>query len=107
MKFRKKQLVVKDKAAGIVKINIFETGNGLPKVAILNGLHGLERSGAYLGYLYFKSFAGKGAISLIPSANQTSWEKNTRLTPEDSQDMNRVFPGNKNKLLSFKLADKL
>lgn len=91
-----------------VSVRVFEIGSGSPKIAVLNGLHGLERTGAYLMPLLFKKLKlRRGTVAFIPFANPTSGIRNTRLTPEDNQDLNRIFPGNKNGTLSFRLADTL
>lgn len=86
-------------------IKVLEIGSGDPKIAVLNGLHGLEKSGAYLmSKLHKEVKLGEGMISFIPFANPTSALKNTRLTPEDSKDLNRIFPGKIKGSLSFKIA---
>ncbi|MCL5003864.1 MAG: succinylglutamate desuccinylase/aspartoacylase family protein [Patescibacteria group bacterium] len=102
---RQKNLTIENNGLSSLSVNVFITGQGSPKIAVINGLHGLERTGAYLmpkllGELKLKS----GTVAFIPFANPSSAERNTRLTPEDNQDLNRIFPGNKNGTLSFRLA---
>lgn len=89
-------------------IPYFEIGQDSPKIAILNGLHGIERTGAYLmALLQEKLKIRRGTMALIPFANPTSALQNTRLTPEDFQDLNRLFPGNPQGSLSRRLAHTL
>ncbi|OGE87823.1 MAG: hypothetical protein A3J07_03880 [Candidatus Doudnabacteria bacterium RIFCSPLOWO2_02_FULL_49_13] len=106
MKFKKKTLILNNKPKP-ARVDIFEFGSGAPRVAILNGLHGLERSGGYLGLAYARQFKRQGLLSVIPFANPTSRDQNTRLTPEDRVDLNRVFPGANSGTLSIRLARKL
>lgn len=106
--FKEKKLFVESFGFSSLSIRAFEIGNGSPRIAVVNGLHGLERTGAYLmETLANKLNISKGTLALVPFANPTSALRNTRLTPEDNQDLNRLFPGNKNGTLSFKLADTL
>lgn len=76
-----------------------------PRVAIVNGLHGEERTGALL----MKRLIGQlpdlnGELALIPFANPPSALANTRLTPEDAADLNRIFPGDPSGSLSQRIA---
>lgn len=103
-----KNLIIENFGFTELNVRVFELGQGKPKIAILNGLHGLERTGAYLmSRLIPKLKLKKGLVSFIPFANPTSTLKNTRLTPEDLQDLNRIFPGNAHGSLSFRLTDVL
>jgi|GEM_PF-3189215 predicted deacylase len=103
-----KKLKVENNGFSDLSINVLTLGSGSPKIAVLNGLHGLERTGAYLMPRIVKNIKmGRGSLTLIPFANPTSAARNTRLTPEDNQDLNRLFPGNKNGTLSFRIADVL
>lgn len=103
--FKEKNLLVENFGFPDLSIRAFELSHGSPRIAVVNGLHGLERTGAYLMEKIVKnSKVNKGTLSLIPFANPTSALRNTRLTPEDSQDLNRLFPGNRDGTLSFKLA---
>lgn len=102
------QVTFKKLAVADVGIPVLEYGDGHPRIAILNGLHGLERSGAYLAYILSRQLTvERGTIAYIPFANPTSAQAGTRLTPEDGLDLNRVFPGNKKGTLSHLLAGTL
>lgn len=103
-----KKLMIENNGFSDLSINVLTLGNGSPKIAILNGLHGLERTGAYLMPKLFKALKlRRGTVAFIPFANPTSAQRNTRLTPEDNQDLNRLFPGSNNGTLSFRLADSI
>lgn len=102
---KEKNLIIEKSEFTNLVVKAYEIGQGSPKIAILNGLHGLERTGAFLmGPVARELKIKKGLVSFIPFANPTSALKNTRLTPEDNLDLNRIFPGDKTGTLSFRLA---
>ena len=76
-----------------------------PKIAIVNGLHGEERTGALLmSSLVKRQLSFSGTLTFIPFANPISALENTRLTPDDNIDLNRVFPGNERGTISYRIA---
>lgn len=104
-KLKFKKLKIKNFTFGDLTIDAQMIGSGSPKIAVLNGLHGLEKTGAYLMPLLVNKIKTiNGTLALIPFANPTSFLANTRRTPEDGQDLNRIFPGQPTGTLSFRLA---
>ena len=87
---------------------VIKVGTGPKKVAVLNGLHGLEKSGALLAQKVFQALPMEGVeVHLIPFANVPSFKVNSRNTPSDSLDLNRVFQGNENGTETQVMAHKI
>jgi len=79
-----------------------------PNVLLMAGMHGDEICGVEIIDRLIKSKRLKplkGAIIIVPTLNQFGYQKQQRYA-QDGQDLNRVFPGNKNGRTADKIADK-
>jgi predicted deacylase len=98
------------KAYGYLKVAELRDGSpvNIP-VIIINGveegfclwieacIHGDEHAGSYALLKITKEISPqklKGTLIAIPALNITAFQMNERLTPFDTRDLNRVFPGN-------------
>ena len=71
-------------------------GNG-PTLGISAAIHGNEPTGTHTVMEIAKRYADgnfRGRLLLLPVANPLAFEANSRFTPLDGQDLNRLFPGN-------------
>jgi len=85
---------------GTVEINIplIKIGSERPKVLLLCGIHGNEISGLFVVQKLLETLKlKKGGLNIITAANPLAQALNQRETPTDSKDLNRVFPGNREK----------
>jgi predicted deacylase len=91
-----------------VTLHIISQGEG-PTVGISAGIHGdeplgvevLRRMAAFLK----TSDELTGTVILLPVANPLAYERNTRNTPIDHLNLNRLFPGDATGWLSERIAD--
>lgn len=93
----------------VVVHQITGTSDG-PTMGMTGGIHGDENDTVE----YMRTFiqeASKtpfgGRILAVSCANPLAYESRTRNTPNDMMDLNRVFPGDPNGLLSLQLAHAL
>jgi predicted deacylase len=92
-----------------VVVHRLEGGSG-PTVGITGGVHGdepdtVEYVRAFLGKMRETPFSG--TIVAVSCANPLAYESRSRNTPNDMIDLNRIFPGDPDGLLTHQLADKL
>lgn len=95
---------------GTIKINIpvLSLGAGKKRVVILCGVHGDEKSGLFVIHKLLKDIRNlKGRIDIVLAANPLAQSLGTRVSPNDFQDLNRVFPGNKDTDFSQRLARRI
>lgn len=96
---------------GTLKVNlpIISFGEGKPKVTIICGIHGNERSGLLVINKLIRSLdLKKGQISILPSANPIAQALKIRDFPNmlDSYiNLNRCFPGKSNNEYSLAIAE--
>lgn len=91
-------------------IQIYEFGSGNPKIVLISGIHGDEKTGPLILNRLIKKIKNKnikGAVMVIPIANPIAYKANSRLHPEDKQDLNRNFPSNNKKTATNYLAKEL
>jgi uncharacterized protein len=72
-----------------------EAGQG-PKVLITAGVHGGEASGIWAARKLAQWLPAqelKGQVTVLPVANPAAYRNLNRMSPFDSLDMNRIFPG--------------
>lgn len=97
VKWRKKRIFLNKKSQSILKIGYYGTSG--PKALIVAGIHGDEGPwGAWaINKLLnrIKEEEVKGSIVIVPQANPSAMEANSRVSPFDHLDLNRVFPGDK------------
>jgi predicted deacylase len=84
-------------------------GSG-PTVGITGGIHGdepdtVEYVRSFVEVMKVTPFAG--TIIAVSCANPLAYETRTRNTPNDMIDLNRIFPGDPDGLLTHQLAHKL
>ena len=78
-----------------------------PTVGICAAIHGNEPTGTQIVLEVARRFAGgnfRGRLLLLPVANPLAFEANSRHTPVDDQNLNRLFPGNRDGWVSEQLA---
>ena len=78
-----------------------------PTVGICAAIHGNEPTGTQIVLEVARRFAGgnfRGRLLLLPVANPLAFEANSRHTPVDDQNLNRLFPGNWDGWVSEQLA---
>ena len=87
---------------------MLELGEGKPIISIIAGIHGNETS----SLLVLDKLIGRlrhlsGTVRIIFSANPPAAAEWRRMNSVDSLDMNRLFPGDKNKTITHRLAASL
>ena len=78
-----------------------------PSVGICAAIHGNEPTGTQIVLEVARRFADgnfRGRLLLLPVANPLAFEANSRHTPLDDQNLNRLFPGNRDGWVSEQLA---
>lgn len=88
------------------------SGRPGPVVGISAAIHGDETVGVEVlrrlaGYLDDVGEELRGAVRLLPVGNPLAYEGNSRETPLDHQNLNRVFPGDADGWLTEQLAAKI
>jgi len=84
-----------------------DLGDG-PTVGVSAAIHGNERTGTEIVLetaRHFRDRRFRGRLLLLPVADPFAFEANTRHTPTDDLNLNRVFPGNPRGWFSEQLAD--
>lgn len=83
-------------------------GTGAPHITFTAGVHGNEVSGIYIAQQLIAFFEKnpplRGTVKIIPVVNATAMRCMQRRSPFDSEDLNRIFPGNAEGSLSHRLA---
>ncbi len=92
-------------------IHQFEGEPG-PIIGVSAAIHGDEPISVEIvrrlaTYLDQSGVALKGSVRLLPVANPLAYEANTRHSPADHLNMNRIFPGDPDGWLSEQLAAKI
>lgn len=86
----------------------FGAGGGQPSVAFTAGIHGDETTGIYVAQKLIAMLKEtppvKGRVSVIPTVNATAMRCMQRRSPFDSEDLNRIFPGQDGTSISHALA---
>ena len=86
-----------------------KSGKEGPVVWIVAGIHGDEVGGIVIAQEIFKKLRRegilKGEIHIIPLMNPIGFESGARGMVVSEEDLNRVFPGNKNGTFAERLAD--
>jgi predicted deacylase len=79
-----------------------------PVLLIEGGLHGIEIATIEICRKLVQEHLDpsrlKGTVIVAPQLNPWAFLASARFTPQDAQDMNRVFPGNTGSTLSFQVA---
>lgn len=87
---------------------IYEYGQGSPKVIFTAGIHGDEVTGIYVAenlIEYFnKNEPIKGTVKIMPRCNPVATRHMSRRAFYDDTDMNRIFPGNNKGTPTFRAA---
>lgn len=83
-------------------------GETRPEATIVAGIHGDEGPwGAWAIYKLLTRIQEeevKGSLMIIPQANPSATESNSRVSPSDHLDLNRVFPGDKRGSYTHRVA---
>lgn len=93
-----------------VVVHRLEGTSAGPTIGITGGIHGdetdtVEYVRRFIQQMEHQSFSG--TILAVSCANPLAYEYRTRNTPNDMIDLNRVFPGDADGLLTHQLANKL
>lgn len=110
MFMKKKVSNLKIGEIGILDISIplIKIGSGKPKVLFLVGIHGNETSGLFVIQKFLEKLKLKtGELDIITATNPLAQSLKQRETPVDLKDLNRTFPGNKDKDFTSRLAAKI
>ena len=95
-------------AYGVCSLSIGEIGEGSPTATIIAGVHGDEGPWGALAIKYLFENIKKneivGSLRIIPVANPLAMEADSRVSPLDNLDLNRVFPGDQNGSHTQRLA---
>ena len=81
-----------------------------PTLGISAGIHGEEAVGVEIVYRFLTTFdlnGLSGRLLVLPVANPLSYATISRVTPTDGGNLNRVFPGNPDGLLTEQFAHKM
>ncbi len=81
-----------------------------PTLGISAGIHGEEAVGVEIVYRFLTTMdlSGlAGRLLVLPVANPFSYAANSRTTPIDGGNLNRLFPGNPDGMLTEQLAHKM
>lgn len=77
--------------------DIYEYGEGPPRIMITAGVHGDEVTGIYTAEKLIEYFNHNkpisGSIKIMPRCNPVAMRQMTRRSFYDNADMNRIFPG--------------
>lgn len=88
--------------------SVYTFGSGSPHITFTAGIHGNEVSGIYVAEklidFFTKNEPIRGTVKIIPRINPNATRCMQRRSPFDGVDLNRIFPGDKNKSISYKLA---
>ncbi len=88
--------------------SVYTFGSGSPHITFTAGIHGNEVSGIYVAERLIDFFTENepacGTVKIIPRINPNATRCMQRRSPFDGVDLNRVFPGDKGKSISYKLA---
>lgn len=87
---------------------VYEYGDGNPKVMVTGGIHGDEVTGIYVAQKLIKYFNDcgpiKGSLKIMPKCNPVATRQMKRRAFYDEIDMNRIFPGNKSSSPTMRAA---
>lgn len=86
---------------------VISLGTGRPRLALIGGIHGNERSGRLVAARMLKSLRAsrlRGRLIVIPNAYPAASALGTREGP-DGLNLNRCFPGNPNGCETHRIAD--
>ena len=90
------------------RLDVHTFGTGSPKVCFTAGVHGNEYGGIHVALRLMAFLAEnpppRGTVTIMPWCNPTASRCKQRRSPFDSEDMNRIFPGNAEGSLSHKIA---
>lgn len=96
----KKYHVSSSAAYGECSLKVGEVGEGFPRATIIAGVHGDEGPWGALAIRYLlKNIEINdllGSLKIVPVANPLAMEADSRVSPIDDLDLNRVFPGDPN-----------
>jgi uncharacterized protein len=95
-------------AYGTCSIKIGFLGKGSPCATLIAGVHGDEGPWGALVFRYLLDSIEtndiKGTLKIVPAANPLAMESDSRVSPLDNLDLNRVFPGDKHGSHTQRLA---
>lgn len=93
------------------RLDVYEFGQGSPKVFFTAGLHGGEATGIFVAELMLDFLKEnpllKGSVKLLPVGNPAAFRRMQRTSPYDELDLNRTFPGKSTGSPTMAAADKI
>ncbi len=81
-----------------------------PSIVITGAIHGNEQTGTYTAELIAERLKNEkilGNIRIMPICNESAFKARQRPAVEDGEDLNRIFPGDKNGGYSYRLANRI
>lgn len=90
---------------------VYEFGEGYPKIMFTAGIHGNEVTGIYVAERLIEYFSKKppllGSIKIMPRCNPIAIRQRSRTAFYDNIDMNRIFPGSEDGSPTLKAANNI
>ncbi|MDP3989153.1 MAG: DUF2817 domain-containing protein [bacterium] len=91
MKVTKKIIEIKKNIQSI-DLELFVVGSGNPKTFLMSGVHGNEKTGQIIiEKILASDLSFEGTLTMLPIANPTGFENNTREETTSNLDLNRNF----------------
>ncbi len=95
-----------------IKKQTVQNGNGKKRISIVTGTHGDELEGQYVCYELLRRLRENkdqlnGIVDVYPALNPIGVDSMTRAVPLYDVDLNRTFPGNRNRALPSYLANEI
>ncbi len=93
-----------------VPVRVLAGAGTRPSVAVVAGIHGNEADGVLAAHALGASLRPselRGRLMLVAVANPSAFLAGERKSPVDGEDLNRIFPGNKDGTISHRLAERL
>jgi hypothetical protein len=93
-----------------VPVRVLAGAGTRPCVVVVAGIHGNEADGVLAAQALGTSLRPaelRGRLVLVAVANPTAFLAGERKSPIDGEDLNRIFPGNKDGTISHRLAERL
>lgn len=90
-----------------VFLHFYKLGEGKPRIFIISGIHGDEQTGVYISEDLLQRLSKTelfGSVIILPIANPPAFRCKTRISPIDSLDLNRIFPGSSQGTVTERLA---
>lgn len=103
-----KHLTILSSSGLTLQLSYLEIGEGYPRLLVLSGIHGDERSGQLVIERLLESVPSfRGSLTVLPVANPLAFAMDSRTEPISGLDINRSFTGKVDGRPAFRLATTL